>query len=141
MTGFVVWLGGWVWIGCFLTVPTLLLLYFPTGRIPSRGWRHVERMTIAGLIGLAVALAFNPSGGGGNEFGINPYGIEALEAPLTILGFASGIVLGLCVVASIYSLFWRRKRATPIERQQLRLVRVRCGADAVLLRGSGDGRG
>ena len=119
-TDFAVWVGNWVWLGCFMTVPTLMLLWYPTGRVPSRGWRWVERMTIAGLAGLVTTLALIPSGGGDNEFGANPYGIDALEQPLTILGIVSGVLLGASAIASVYSLFWRRKRATAEERQQLR---------------------
>jgi N-terminal 7TM region of histidine kinase len=67
-----------------------------------------------------VSLAFIPYGSGENGYGANPYGIEKLEVPLTVLAIVSGATVTLCAIASVYSLFWRRKRAPAVERAQLR---------------------
>src|ERR687896_17496 len=91
-----------------------------SGISPELSWRWVAWIAAGGMGLVTLTLMFRPSGGGGNDFGANPYGIESLEDVLAVTGSVGGALLGVAALASIYSLFWRRKRADSIERHQLR---------------------
>lgn len=49
------WLSEITWVP-FLAIPTLLPLWFPTGRVPSRAWRPLQVLVLT-LLGALVAVA------------------------------------------------------------------------------------
>ena len=52
------WLDGWPWTFALTTVPTLGLLLFPTGRLPSRRWRPVLWLCWIMLVTQLVSALF-----------------------------------------------------------------------------------
>ena len=95
----------------------LLVLLFPTGRLPSRRWRVLPVAVVAWITVVTLQNAF---ASGPLEYVAtvdNPLGIEALE-PFTSL---DALPLGTPLfVAAFASLVVRFRRANGVERQQLK---------------------
>ena len=110
------------WLPMFTAV-ILLVLLFPSGRVPGPRWRHLPRV-ILGLSALAfVGVSLFP---GELDLDlevriVNPIGVEALD-PVTYIAATVGFS-GLIFVAaplSIAALVLRYRRSRGEERQQLR---------------------
>lgn len=103
-------------------IPMLFLL-FPTGSPPSRRWRWVGWVWLAGATLSAVWLMFRP----GEIYGErdlyhfdNPFGLTFIE-PLRFLFFDVGSAcVVVAAIASIVSLVVRFRRARGEERQQIK---------------------
>ncbi len=122
--------GGWLLGGAggtlFLLYPVLMLT-FPSGRLPRSRWGTVGRVAIGIGTGLALAAAFNPminvnlSGYPSGVFVRNPFGIAPDASIWQVLtpdvAFLPLVVL---MVASAVSVVVRFRRAVGVERQQLR---------------------
>jgi signal transduction histidine kinase len=118
----------WALVGEYSIFPFVLLpllwLLFPDGRPPSPGWRWAVRgFVVAIVIGLAAYVVtpgpLNNFVDGGVLF-MNPLAVPSLTgmAP-TVNGLAGAVALAL-TAATIVGLRGRFKRATGVERQQLR---------------------
>jgi hypothetical protein len=109
-----------IWSANLHYVPsgTFVFLLFPDGRLPSRRWRPVVWLALASMVGLAVGTATLA----GPLFVFtdiqNPFGVAG-PLPLALAG-ASFVTGGICAVASVASLFVRYRRASGVERQQLK---------------------
>jgi hypothetical protein len=105
-----------IWIGLVL----LLLLLFPTGRLPSPRWRPVAWALVAG-VGLSLtAQALKPRTMSGLPEDTNPFGVPALEpiiGPLDVLG---GTLVIVGIIGAFASLVVRLRRSRGRERQQLK---------------------
>jgi hypothetical protein len=97
----------------------LLLLLFPTGRLPSRRWRPVA--WAAGAVFVLAALS-SPLLPGPPAAGLrpNPIAIPALEGVLRLAYNTASAVLFAVILAALVSLIVRFRRATGSERQQLK---------------------
>jgi hypothetical protein len=97
----------------------VLLLLFPTGRLPSRRWRPVAWAAWAVLVLAALAAPFVP---GPVAAGLppNPIAIPLLAGVLRLAAGAAGVVLAGVILASVVSLIVRFRRARGAERQQLK---------------------
>jgi hypothetical protein len=97
----------------------LLLLVFPTGRLPSRRWRPV--VWAAGAVFVLAALS-SPLLPGSPADGLrpNPIAIPALAGLLKLAYATAGFVLAGVILAALVSLVVRFRRATGVERQQLK---------------------
>jgi len=107
------------WLAAFTLLPLLLLL-FPTGRLPSRRWRFVAW---AGAATGATAVAVFPFAPAEGVFvpGANPLGAggpvgEALSVFATVLY----VIILIVLVPSALSLVLRYRCAGGVERQQLK---------------------
>jgi hypothetical protein len=107
------------WVAAFTMLPLLLLL-FPTGRLPSRRWRFVAwAVAVSGATGILlypfvpqediVVPVTNPLGVGG------PVG-EALSIFATVVY----LIIVFAAVPCALSLVLRYRRAGGVERQQLK---------------------
>jgi hypothetical protein len=100
---------------------TLLLLLFPNGQPPSRGWGILAWITLG-----AVSLATLVSALAPNPFGHFPFPTNLLavgepaRAALGRLRTVVSIVIPLCVTAAALSLYMRLRQAEGVERQQLK---------------------
>jgi len=107
---------GW---GMFITLMPFVLLLFPTGRLPSRRWRFLAWVVLAAgaaMLPLGVFLA-------GSAFGPveNPLGVGGVVGEaITTIDFAAVMVLFAAVILSALSLVVRYRRASGVERQQLK---------------------
>ncbi len=105
------WIIGWSWV-LDLTAYALVFLLFPTGRLLSLRWRPVLWLFVAGLV-LAI-----PGQGFATDNPDNPLPVDSVAVDLM---FAVGMVLLLAAAAaSLASLVARYRRATGLERLQLK---------------------
>lgn len=114
------WIRAWIWvphIGFFV----FLGLLFPNGQLPSRRWRSVAWISaIITLIG-AVLMAFSAGPIDGFEDIYNPLGTELfgiIETKSTD-NLVDALLFLLALVATT-SLFVRLRRASEVERQQIK---------------------
>jgi hypothetical protein len=124
----------WAVVGNSFTMPalflttTLLLLVFPSGHLPSPRWRWFARIT-SGLLVVALITGFFLPGatGWGRPTVENPFAVEAVEdVDLVIL------LLFPAVIISVVSLIRRFRRATGIERLQLRWLAAASAAAVIV---------
>ena len=121
---------GW---GISITLAPFLLLLFPTGRLPSRRWRFlVGIVAVAGAMLLSLGLFLRS---GRNEPFENPLGTEGVVGQaITTVVSAMVYVIFAAIVLSALSLVLRYRRASGVERQQLKwfaLAAVLIGASIV----------
>jgi hypothetical protein len=119
------WLAYWTFN---LTLPALalLLLLFPDGQVPSPRWRAVPWLLGVAVAGVTVWSMLQP---GPIDLSVvkiaNPAGVAALDDPTVqalgnVPGFLAFLTLFVGSVACAMAPFVRRRRAGPIERQQLK---------------------
>ncbi len=127
------WLNTWSFMG--VSAIPLLFLVFPTGRVPSRGWRWAPPTLLALMTLLVLCTMFRP--------GImdvsdslaprNPFGIQPLGGLITAIVWVAGIGLAVMTVLSVVALAQRFRRSTGEERQQLRWLAYVATVGAVML--------
>ena len=115
-----------VWLALFLDVPEpllfliLLFLLFPTGHLPSRGWRPLlwASWISFGLFVLLLAVALPP-------WRLEPGNRDELfTGPAVPIGVGLLVSLLLELLAAAASVVVRMRRARGVERQQLRWLAV-----------------
>src|SRR5215217_3588270 len=110
------WLTSWLWIPQLGSV-VLVVLLFPDGRLPSRGWRWFAWLSVLLVLMGALLCALSP---GPISVGVgpvrNPLSVESLPS------FIKGVerVVNTLLFAAVISLFVRLRRARGIERQQIK---------------------
>ncbi len=115
------WLGTWVWTPGVVLGPTLLLLLFPHGRLPSRRWRLVAWISSgATALGLAVLMVLpwdllDTGLPAENPFEVR--GAQAVEAAAFAVWVGVGMVSMALAVLAVIRRFARSRGA---ERQQLK---------------------
>jgi hypothetical protein len=104
------------WVGLVV----LLLLLFPTGRLPSPRWRPVAWSVVAGVALSLVTQALKPRTLSDVPGDTNPFALPALQpviGPLDVLG---GTLVIVGVIGALASLVVRLRRSRGRERQQLK---------------------
>lgn len=133
-------LGGAFWLSWFGAVG-LLLLWFPTGRVPGGRWLWLQGAGF-GLLGVVfVSYLFAEElcsayvdGQGCVDFASNPIGLPGIPNPE--YGWVSGPLsagLAVFVALSLVSLGLRYLRSGPTERLQLKWFFLACSTFAVTL--------
>ncbi|HJR44055.1 MAG TPA: hypothetical protein VJ927_00460 [Actinomycetota bacterium] len=110
----------WMWLAGIVFGGPLLVLFFPTGRLPSRRWRPVAAAVVIGLATLALTTTFMP---GPPEPGVrwtNPLGIAGAGPTLDLLARFGGLLLIVGSLAALASVFVRYRGAPSGERDQLK---------------------
>lgn len=116
------WLEGWVGFVPFNALLPLLLLTFPSGRLLSRRWRWVVLVTVVDALAGAVGSAFAPGGLADYPTVANPLGVHGWFGSFCLwlrnqLTWSAFVVVAILAVASV---FVRLRRASGVERQQLK---------------------
>ncbi|HEV2235323.1 MAG TPA: hypothetical protein VGR57_01570, partial [Ktedonobacterales bacterium] len=119
--------GDWIRASAFFVILTLLLLLFPTGRLPSPRWRALIWLTLLGLAGQSVATLFGRANSDAGDERLaslpNPLGFLPANVIGVILAL-SLVVLVSAVIGCVASVVVRFRRATGVERQQLKWLTV-----------------
>ena len=122
------WISSWI-LPILIGLDVFTFLLFPTGRLPSRRWRWLGWLTVAFVFVGVVSGAFSP----GPVDGLGP-----LRNPLGIEGFTNSYKAVLypmapfLFAASALSVFVRLRRATGVERQQIKWFAYTAGATAIV---------
>jgi hypothetical protein len=143
------WLAYWTW-SLNLPALALLLLLFPDGRVPSPRWRVVPWLLGVAVVGVTVWSMLQPGPIDLSAVTIaNPAGVAALDDPAIqavdlVPNLLAVLTLFVGSVACAMAPFVRRRRAEPIERQQLKWLAFvaaasgLAGAAGFLLAGPGN---
>jgi hypothetical protein len=97
----------------------LLVLVFPSGRLPSRRWRPALWVVAGGLV-LYLGLYVLQPGPLGDGLPANPLGVGWAERLMGRIGPVLFLLFGLFVVLVLGSLVLRFRRSRGDERQQLK---------------------
>jgi MFS family permease len=132
------WFAGWSWL--WLIFPLLfVILYFPTGRLPSPRWRWLRALGLGLVVYFMVVLALLPELNAPGEpppwTVPNPIGIASLAFSMPVWS----VLLLTLVFGSVASLFVRFRRADPVERSQLKWLLYAGGVFLVVYAGAGFG--
>jgi hypothetical protein len=110
------WFTSWLWIPQLGSV-VLVVLLFPDGRLPSRGWRWFAWLSVLLVLMGALLSALSP---GPISVGLgpvrNPLGVESLPSFIKVVER----VVNTLLFAAVISLFVRLRRARGLERQQIK---------------------
>ncbi len=127
---FVNW-SGWIWL-VGLGFAVFVLLLFPTGHLPSRRWRPVAWAAAAGLAAWVLGNAFAPRIVSANTPTPNPIGVPAPAGNVfLVLAIGGMLLIAATGLAAVISLAFRYRRASTVEREQLKWL-VYAGALIVL---------
>ena len=115
------WISEWSWApGMFLPL-TVVILLFPNGTLPSRRWRPVLWLAIAGIGGMTVSLALTEVIELGPDASVaNPLGV-AVAGPGFVVFASLTVATG---IAALTSLILRLRASTGDARRQLAPVVV-----------------
>jgi hypothetical protein len=98
----------------------LLLLLFPTGRLPGRRWRPVVWATVVATVAVVVSSALTPGPVEYYPQFQNPLGLAGAGPALDLIVQVAFVVLTAGVFAAAGSLILRWRRARGVERQQMK---------------------
>ena len=131
-TEWALWVAQWVWVPALLSVPTLLTLRFPDGRLPSPRWRPLEVAVLALLAVVTVAFALTPYGELDAEPRVDlPHPMATgLTRPVFVVAMA---LLGIAALACLAAFAGRLRRARGVERAQLQWGIVGVGGAVALV--------
>jgi hypothetical protein len=132
----VVWVGGWAWIMGAGPAASLLLLLFPDGKLPSRRFRAIAWLAVAGILSIFASIAFVPGPIHDYEPVTNPAGIRGAESLLRAMGDLGGLAFLFGVLGSLVSIVIRYRRAVVEVRQQLKWLTYAAGLVGLALVGS-----
>jgi MFS family permease len=116
------WLQSWVGIPTIAGVPLVLLL-FPTGRVPSSRWRVLVPTIVALTALLALFIVLTPGPIQTDTPGLridNPTGVQALDPYIRALTAGVFLALLAATLVAAVALILRFRRSTGDERQQIR---------------------
>ncbi|MDQ3590332.1 MAG: hypothetical protein M3392_08860 [Actinomycetota bacterium] len=111
------WIASWL-LPVIIGIQLSYLLLFPTGRLPSRRWRWLAWLTGAFVVVGVILSAFSSDATMGALGPIrNPVGIEGFTNVYTAILYTMSPIL---YIAAALSVFMRLRRATGVERQQIK---------------------
>lgn len=127
------WLSNWAFISA--TGVPLVLMLFPTGRVPSRRWRWMPTALVACIALLGVTEMLSPSviDLTGDLQVPNPLGVEALRGASTVVSWVAGLGLLALSLASAVSVVMRFRNSSGDERQQVRWLAYAAGLAGAML--------
>jgi hypothetical protein len=130
-TEWVAWFAQWIWVPGFAPALTFLLLLFPNGRLPSGRWRLVGWLAVAAMAILGFGMAFTPGPFVDFPKVTNPLGLAPLEGSPMEGGGVGWLLLPAGVVLSASSMVVRFRRASGVERQQIKWFALAAAIAAV----------
>jgi signal transduction histidine kinase len=119
------WLTGWLFAPVSLLAPTLVLLFFPDGALPSPRWRAVLWAAVGAAVVLALAVALRPGEIERSDFPglLNPVGLRGPAGSVaSALVAVSTVVATGALVLAVASQVVRYRSAAVRERQQIKWI-------------------
>jgi hypothetical protein len=110
------WIVSWT-LPIIIGLSVFYILLFPTGRLPSRGWRLLAWLTVAFILVGVISGAFASGAVEGLGTIRNPLGIDGFP---NAYGAVADTVAPVLLVAAAIALFIRLRRAKGVERQQIK---------------------
>jgi hypothetical protein len=116
------WVGHLAWIPAFLIPITLVLQFFPDGRLPSRRWWPITVAALLGMCGFAASIAFYPWPWEAQDISdtYNPFGIAGSEGFFELLNNLAINFFAIGVIGSMAAVVVRYRRSRGIERIQMK---------------------
>jgi hypothetical protein len=109
----------WTWVPPVGLLGIYMILLFPDGKLPSRGWRPFAWFAGAVMALICVLFIFVPGRLVDHERALNPLGLEWL-AWVADVGIFIILLLPLCMLASAFSLVLRYWRSGGEVREQIK---------------------
>jgi signal transduction histidine kinase len=128
------WFSSWGWIPSVGAIPLLLLL-FPTGRLPSARWRPMLWFLVLGVAVSVTGFALKPEPLE-PVTGLripNPLGVEGWRGLISTVLVGSAWATLVPAASSLVALVLRFRRGTPEERQQIKWLSYAAAAAAGIL--------
>jgi len=113
------WAANFLWLDDLTMTLTLTLLLFPHGLL-TRRWRPVLWLTIGAAVAASVLAALTPTVSVGAHTYPNPMHPEAWGAVANATWIALLTVISVCGLLALISTILRFRRATGVERVQMR---------------------
>ena len=119
-------IGHWITSIGFILMLTFLLLLFPTGHLPSPGFRFLAWLIVVLLAAYSIAFLLSPYPYANSAIDPrlaavrNPMGILLANDLLDQLAGVGSLPLFLTILACIVGVFLRFRRVRGVERQQLK---------------------
>jgi hypothetical protein len=109
------------WLGptAVLLFGTYLILLFPDGKLPSSRWRPVAWLCGAVLVANVVVTTIAPGHLSDLKDVSNPFGLQGYPWLANVVGII-GLLLPLCMLASVLSLLLRYLRSGRVVREQIK---------------------
>jgi hypothetical protein len=111
-----------LWVPILGLIGTFLVLLFPDGHLPSRGWRWIAWLSAATLAACWVLIVLSPATFA--DYGFpdvrNPLAVDAVGAVAPVLFPPLLAALPLCMIACALSLVLRYRSARGAQRLQLK---------------------
>jgi signal transduction histidine kinase len=129
------WFSNWTYLAVF-TPLILIVLLFPTGRVPSPRWRFALYVIVGSGVALAVGTWIKPGNVDSDVVVENPTGVDALEPASAVLLTVGSIGLLVSVFAAVTALIVRYRTADPTQRRQIRALASLAGLALLLIIGA-----
>jgi hypothetical protein len=110
------WTSNWI-LPIIIGLSVFYLLLFPTGLLPSRGWRPLAWLTVAFVLVGVISGAFSSGPVEGLGPIRNPLGIDSFP---NVYGAVLDIMAAVLLVAAAASVFVRLRHAIGVESQQIK---------------------
>lgn len=120
-----VWLllvGNLMWVPAVVLVGVFVPLLYPTGHLPSPRWRAILILASVAMALATISAALSPFGPGNAPPGVsNPLAVSGTMAGvLSVIGVATTLAAVVCFSLAVASLIIRYRRASGVERAQLK---------------------
>ena len=109
----------WLWVPTVGLLGIFMILLFPDGMLPSRGWRPLALLSGTVIVVESIAVFLTPGPLEGLREVQNPFGLEGQSWLITV-GWVVLPLIPLCMVASAMSLVLRYRHSGGDERQQIK---------------------
>lgn len=129
-----IWITNWCWVPAYCSIPTFLLLLLPDGRLASPRLRPLAVASALAVALLTISMAISPYSDSDLPSAFtgasNPFEAEAAGRALQGVG---AVLLIACAALGLAALVRRYRRASGIERDQLKWVALGAALTLVLL--------
>jgi len=123
------------WMPAFFIPITLVLLFYPNGRLPSKRWWPIALAAVVGLLGQIVSIVFRPWPFEAQDIisSYNPLAIAGSERFFDLVNELSGAIFAIALIGSLTALVVRFYKSRGIERLQMKWLVYTVGVGLSIL--------